>query len=251
MKKLLWIPLLLMLASLAFGQGVPVCDPFHLSPNCTDYFGSPNWANSPLPAGSITGFTVVLSGSGYVNPVVTITDATGASATAGAVTLDPSGAITAIAPGAAGSGYIAPQITVVDVGVGGTVAAPTCGGVAQPACGSGALITAVIGGAITGGIPKFVSTDTVPDLKAVLAAPDITSFPGSDFYVIGLVEYSQSMHSSLPVTRLRGYCQLTAPTFTICAARQPSYLGPPRTGRCACCSRTCFPSEQVAISSSL
>jgi FtsP/CotA-like multicopper oxidase with cupredoxin domain len=226
MKKLLWIPLLLMLASLAFGQGVPVCDPFHLAPNCTDYFGSPNWANSPLPAGSITGFTVVLSGSGYVNPVVTITDATGASATAGAVTLDPSGAITAIAPGAAGSGYIAPQITVVDVGAGGTVAAPTCGGVAQPACGSGALITAVIGGAITGGIPKFVSTDTVPDLKAVLAAPDITSFPGSDFYVIGLVEYSQSMHSSLPATRLRGYCQLTAPTFTICAAGQPYYLGP-------------------------
>jgi FtsP/CotA-like multicopper oxidase with cupredoxin domain len=226
MKKLLCFALLFVLGSLAFGQvNIPPCDPNNPPPNCTDYFGSGNWANSPVPAGGITGFTVVAQGSGYANPVVVINDATGTGATAGAVTLT-AGAVTAVAAGSAGSGYIAPQVTIVDVGTGGTLAAPTCGPAPMPACGSGALVTAVLGGALTGGMPKFVATDLLPDLKSLIAASDTTTFPGSDFYVIGLKQYSQVMHSSLPATTLRGYCQLTPPSYTTCAAGQPSYLGP-------------------------
>ena len=220
MKKLFLVSLLLLLGSLAFGQtNLPPCDPNNPPPNCTDYFGVANWANSPLPAGAITGFTVVFAGSGYVNPVVVITDTTGTGATAGAVTV-VGGTISAIAAGAGGSGYIAPQVTVVDVGSGGTLAAPTCGAIGQPACGSGALISATIGGTITGGIRKFV--DPLPDLKNTLATPDVATFPGADYYVIALTQYNSIMHSDLPATKLRGYCQLIG-TATTCS---PSYLGP-------------------------
>ena len=50
MKKFLLVSLLLMLGSLAFGQiNLPPCSPNNAPPNCTDYFGVANWANSPLP----------------------------------------------------------------------------------------------------------------------------------------------------------------------------------------------------------
>src|SRR5579864_6260470 len=76
--------------------GVPI-DTATGSTMCTDYFGVGNWANSPLPAGTITGYTVIAGGSGYVSPTVMITDITGTGATATA-TVDPaSGAITAVA----------------------------------------------------------------------------------------------------------------------------------------------------------
>ncbi|HSO70923.1 MAG TPA: hypothetical protein VLQ67_14975, partial [Arachnia sp.] len=74
---------------------------------------------------------------------------------------------------------------------------------------------------ITGGIKKFV--DELPEIPA--ATPDTTSYPGSDFYRIGLVEYSQRMYASdIPTTTtLRGYVQLNADLTTM---GEPSYLGP-------------------------
>ena len=97
MKKLLLISLLLMLATLASGQtNLAPCDPNNLPPNCTDYFGVANWANSAVPAGAITGFTVVSAGSGYSTPSVTITDATGTGASAPAITLDATGGIATV-----------------------------------------------------------------------------------------------------------------------------------------------------------
>ncbi|HWY59176.1 MAG TPA: hypothetical protein VNZ03_32225, partial [Terriglobales bacterium] len=64
MKKTLCILSLLMLGTLALGQttNLPPCDPNNAPPNCTDYFGVANWANSPLPAGAITGFTIKAAG---------------------------------------------------------------------------------------------------------------------------------------------------------------------------------------------
>ncbi len=38
--------------------------------------------------------------------------------------------------------------------------------------------------------------------------PDTTTFPGADYYEIGLVEYQEKMHSNLPPTKMRGYVQL-------------------------------------------
>jgi FtsP/CotA-like multicopper oxidase with cupredoxin domain len=65
------------------------------------------------------------------------------------------------------------------------------------------------------GIRKFV--DELPGLGAAqandlgqyipAAVPDTTTYPGSDYYVIELGEYTEQMHSDLPATTLRGYRQ--------------------------------------------
>jgi FtsP/CotA-like multicopper oxidase with cupredoxin domain len=81
------------------------------------------------------------------------------------------------------------------------------------------------------GIRKFV--DSLPGLGVTnknnlgqyltVAVPDTTTYPGSDYYIIGLVEYSQKLHSDLPPTKLRGYVQLNSSGVPMTA---PSYLGP-------------------------
>src|ERR1700746_2374967 len=107
-----------MLGGLAFGQtNLPPCDPNNPA-NCTDYFGVANWAQSPVPAGAITGFTVVSAGSGYANPVFVITDTTGSGACLPNFTLDATAGIATVTGGGGGTGYTAPQVTVVDVGAG-------------------------------------------------------------------------------------------------------------------------------------
>ena len=67
------------------------------------------------------------------------------------------------------------------------------------------------------GMRKFV--DTLPGLGKVnennlgqryipgRAIPDTTTYPGSDYYEIKLVDYTEKMHSDLPATQLRGYEQ--------------------------------------------
>lgn len=93
------------------------------------------------------------------------------------------------------------------------------------------------GGIVAGsGMRKFV--DTLPGLCALgtndlgqcipLATPDTTTYPGSDFYRIGLQEYNLQMHKDLPAntlgTRLRGYVQLSATNAPPAGKQQ--YLGP-------------------------
>ena len=175
--RLSFLPLLLCGMIAAQGNRVPTCNSFDPSgvpiystavppdttgtASCTDFFGVGNWANSPLPAGTITGFTIVSAGNGYVNPVVVIADPTGTGATAIAtVATDGTGAIASI--GGNGSNYTLPVISIVDVGVGGALGAPTCGGAGQPICGGGAMATAIIGPPYTGGMRKF--KDTLPSL---------------------------------------------------------------------------------------
>ena len=41
-----------------------------------------------------------------------------------------------------------------------------------------------------------------------IAVPDTTTFPGTDYYVIALVQYREQLHSDLPETLLREYVQL-------------------------------------------
>lgn len=93
---------------------------------------------------------------------------------------------------------------------------------------------------------KFV--DELPGLGAAgansigqyvpVGKPDTSTFPGSDYYEIAIVEYTEKMHSDLPkATRLRGYVQLATSnvpgTATITAGGKsysvvdkPHYLGP-------------------------
>ena len=172
--------LLLMLCGVLAAQGtnVPTCNSFDLSgrpiystalppdtngtTSCTDYFGVGNWANSPLPAGTITGFTLINGGSGYGNPMVVITDPTGTGATATA-TFDSTGAITGLTGN--GTNYTMPMVSIVDVGVGGTLAAPLCSGAGQPTCGSGAMATAIIGPPFIAGTGMLKFQDPLPDLR--------------------------------------------------------------------------------------
>ena len=81
------------------------------------------------------------------------------------------------------------------------------------------------------GIRKFV--DSLPGLGAAgannlgqfipVAVPDQTTYPGADYYVIGLIQYTEKLHSDLPPTTLRGYVQLTNAGVQI---GTPNYLGP-------------------------
>jgi FtsP/CotA-like multicopper oxidase with cupredoxin domain len=219
------IAFLLLFGAFAMAQApsIPTCDGYNASnvpvvaatgsTLCTDYFGSPNWANSPLPAGTITGYTVISPGSGYVQPVVMISDVTGTGASATA-TVDPvGGGILSVTAGNNPTNYTMPQVMIMDT---------NC----NNACGSGAMVSAVLGPPFTGGIRKFV--DALPNLG--IAVPDTLTFPGSDFYVITLTDYYAKMHSDLPPTKLRGYVQVNLGTDvngqnTVNPPPQ-SYLGP-------------------------
>ena len=53
-----------------------------------------------------------------------------------------------------------------------------------------------------------------------VAVADTTNYPGSDYYEIALVEYTEKMHSDLPPTTLRGYVQKNG------GDPNPHYLGP-------------------------
>lgn len=82
------------------------------------------------------------------------------------------------------------------------------------------------------GIRKFV--DTLPGLGAdhandlgqyiPIAVPDTTTYPGTDYYEISLVEYKEQMHKDLPATTLRGYEQTNTDDPTV--KDKPSYFGP-------------------------
>ena len=98
------------------------------------------------------------------------------------------------------------------------------------------------GGSSGTAIRKFV--DTLPGIGASnantagqyipLANPDTTTYSGSDFYIIGLQDYTQRLHPDLPkATKLRGYYQVNSGT-TGTTDHNNRYLGPlilAQTGR--------------------
>src|SRR5437879_6936822 len=143
MKKLALLTLLLILTTtFAFAQKrVPVCNglatsgtPINTTTHptlCTDYCGVANYANSPLPVGpidpSLAGFLVMNGGSGYVAPVVAITDfynTPGASPPASCTATVTATAITGVSCSDGGSGFMAPVVTIADtLGTGAVVSA--------------------------------------------------------------------------------------------------------------------------------
>ena len=105
------------------------------------------------------------------------------------------------------------------------------------------IVDALTGLPTSGGIHKFV--DALPNL--VIATPDTTTYPGSDYYEIALVQYTQKMHTDLNPTTLRGYVQISTSVVVgahsaltypngqaikdnagnpVYAVAAPSYLGP-------------------------
>ncbi len=82
-------------------------------------------------------------------------------------------------------------------------------------------------------IRKFV--DTLPGLGSAsannlgqyipVANPNTTTYPGSDYYEIGLREYTEKLHSDLNPTKLRGYYQINNGTVGV-TDHSNHYLGP-------------------------
>jgi FtsP/CotA-like multicopper oxidase with cupredoxin domain len=192
-----------------------------------------NWAFSPLPIGPVASVTIVAGGTGYTAPTVTVADAylPAASLTPAVVSATVvGGVITGFTITNGGAGYTAPVVTITD-----------------PA-GTGATAEAVIGGALTGGIPKFV--DKLPGLGLPGGLPLVSGGPdpknalgqyipvglaesctysgqNADCYSIAVVEYSEKLSSSLslPPTKLRGYVQLETPgLLTWMAAQTPALV---------------------------
>jgi FtsP/CotA-like multicopper oxidase with cupredoxin domain len=219
----------------ATGSAARAVTPLALAPApgaTPDYFGPySNWANSPLPQGPINPLvTITNGGGGYaVAPLVTISDVyglgTGATATA---TVDAFGMVSSVTLTSGGNNLYAGPVV--------TIAPPPC---ATVDCVT-ATASATIAGAAsyTGGLRKFM--DTLPNLAQ--AIPDITTYPGTDYYEIELVEYDTWLfHLDLPATKLRGYHQTNLGTNTAaCGGAGPactpadntqvpppvSYLGP-------------------------
>jgi FtsP/CotA-like multicopper oxidase with cupredoxin domain len=169
------------------------------------YFSHPNYANSPLPG--VPDALIAFTGGG---------GGTGAAATA---TVDPlTGAITAITVTNSGSGYtVAPNVVISTA-----LATPSLPASATAVLDGNSSVASVTvnapgSGYITPGIRKFV--DGLPGLGPSgannlgqyipVAVADTTTYPGSDYYEIALVQYREKMHSDLPGTLLRGYVQLS------------------------------------------
>ena len=95
---------------------------------------------------------------------------------------------------------------------------------------------------VVGGMRKFV--DELPLLGSAganslgqyisVAVPDQTTYPGSDYYEIAVVEFEKQMHEDLPPTKLRSYVQLETAVVSgshydlgngFYAVDPPQYLG--------------------------
>ncbi|MEI6808444.1 MAG: hypothetical protein WCN95_06955 [bacterium] len=194
-------------------------------------FSKPDLADGTLATGYATldptgkfvvGIDVVDPGSGYTSaPIVEILD--GLTLLTTAATAVSTLGINRIDVTSGGAGYdSAPTVMIAD-----TIGEPDKDASATASVavlGAITSIEVVNGGSgyLTPGIRKFV--DTLPQFGPTLedpvghannlgqyipvAVPDTTTYPGSDYYEIAVVQYREKMHSSLPPTLLRGYVQL-------------------------------------------
>src|SRR5450631_3853222 len=169
--------------------------------------------------GVVNGVTVVTPGDGYTKaPVVTILD--GASPA-------PANPATAVATISIG------KLDVINGGIGYTTAPKVAITDSDDGTGSGAVVTATVAAAgssvsdinvtnpgagyLTPGLKKFVDTlgGLTPAAKNNLgtyipvAVPDTTTYPGTDYYEIAVVQYRHQFAQSIPATLQRGYVQLS------------------------------------------
>ena len=187
--------------------------------------------------GTVTGVEILEPGSGYTSaPSVTVVDG-GARAPGWATGLRRLAVLNGDVPMvltdaqieatigigqidviSGGEGYkSAPLVTIADtVGTPDKYASATAN-VAVFGAVTAISVTNPGAGYLTPGLKKFV--DTLPGLGEAgannlgqyipVAVPDTTTYPGSDYYEIALVQYRMKFHSDLPPTLLRGYVQLS------------------------------------------
>ncbi len=167
--------------------------------------------------GKVTAVDVVTPGSGYLQaPKVTIVDGNAVNPTA--ATVNATINIGQIDVTSGGAGYdSAPAVVITDtVGTLDKGASATAT-VAVKGAVTGITVTAPGAGYLTPGLKKFV--DTLPGLGPnaandlgqyiPVAVPDTTTYPGTDYYEIAVVQYRMKFHRDLPATLLRGYVQLS------------------------------------------
>jgi len=207
MKKLFGFALFLLLSTLAVGQCLPPVvngTPMPIGPGSPpDYFNCANYASSPLPKRSCS---------------------------------LPAPAGTACFGDLECSGFVDPA---------NPTAVSTCSGPMVANTGIRKFVDK-LPGLGPSGANGLVTQPPVGDTLGrdplgqyiPVATADITTYPGSDYYEIALVEYTEKMHSDLPPTKLRGYIQLNNGTDTACLPNcttanntvapnpYPHYLGP-------------------------
>lgn len=189
-------------------------------------FSKPDLADGEQATGSatmdtngvVTGVVIANAGSGYTSaPTVTLTDASKTPPTLAAKAEATIG-VTRIDVTDGGAGYSStPTVTIADtVGTADKGASATAK-VAVKGSVTDIVVTTPGAGYLTPGIKKFV--DTLPgqgeananDLGQYIpvAVPDTTTYPGTDYYEIAVVQYRMKFHRDLPATLLRGYVQLS------------------------------------------
>lgn len=209
---------------------VPTAHVLCVEVNCT---GTPNPDGTPGLV-TITGIVLDTPGSGYSTaPGVAILDGTqfdpirpGGAGALPVATLS----LSSLTLNTFGSGYAsAPAVVITDAN--GTGAGATADAFVN--AGSISIINLLTPGSgymTTGGIKKFqdglpvlcIPTANFSECNALannlgqyipIAIPDTTTFPGTDYYVIAVVQNRERMSSSLPAggTLLRQYVQLETP----------------------------------------
>lgn len=167
-------------------------------------------------SGVVVAVDVVSAGSGYTSaPTVTILDGNQVNPTAAVATATIGIAQVDLTSG--GQGYdSAPAVIIRDAGDVDRGASATAT-VAVRGAVTDITVTAPGAGYLTPGLKKFV--DTLPGLTPAgqndlgqyipVAVPDTTTYPGTDYYEIAVVQYRMKFHRDLPATLLRGYVQLS------------------------------------------
>jgi FtsP/CotA-like multicopper oxidase with cupredoxin domain len=167
--------------------------------------------------GAVAEITLVNPGSGYTAaPTITVLD--GEKAIATAANIKATIRVDSIEITSGGQGYHAvPTVTIADtVGLADKGSSATAV-VAVLGAVTGITVTKRGAGYITPGIKKFqdtlagVGSENANNLGQFIpvAIPDTTTYPGSDYYEIAVVQYRMQFSSSMPATLLRGYVQLS------------------------------------------
>ncbi len=175
-------------------------------------------AKATMSGGAVTGIELLTPGSGYAHaPSVDIYDG-GSQNLSGPAAVTTTINVTRIDITDGGEGYdSAPTVTISD-----SVAPADKGASALAQVAVLGAVTAITvdepgAGYLTPGLKKFV--DTLPGDGAAeannlgqyipIAVPDTTTYPGTDYYEIALVQYREKFAQDLPATLLRGYVQIS------------------------------------------
>ena len=212
------------------GSGYTVQPILHFSLPDADYCANPDavceqpTATATMSDGAVTGVEVLTPGSGYKTaPSIDVYD--GGRAVTEGPDQGPATVTSTINIGRVditdgGAGYDSvPTVTLSDSVAPADKGASAVATVAVLGAVTDITVDEAGSGYLTPGLKKFV--DTLPgDGEAEannmgqyipIAVPDTTTYPGTDYYEIALVQYREKFSSSMPGpgTLLRGYVQLS------------------------------------------